>query len=159
MNVRYFILLLVVAISFHTIAGSSKNLVDLPKEALEEVLLPLKLIENEQFKLREHPFNSDAYWLIDEDKFDPSLDSIDSYGVSISMPPEPLWKQFYEDFKGTEHTNEKIVSSDKCLIKKHLVNNELNKVFILLELKGEHYMISGQPEFIEQNIKVSVCDV
>lgn len=138
-------------------ANTNKGLVDLPEKVSKNELLPLKLLDNSNYSLRKHPFNINAFWLINDAIFDPDIESIDSYGLSISTPPRPLWQDFFNNFQRLENTEEYVNPPIRCLVNKYVVNGELKKMFILLDIKGDLFMISGRQDFIIENINIGIC--
>jgi len=131
-------------------------LVTLPDKLSKQVIKPLTLIQNKDFNLYRHPFNSEVYWIVKDSFFDSSLDKMTTYGFSISLPSKKTIKWVYDDldelidystyhFNKTNHCKYGYINKSK--------SNE--KIIIKLYFSSQLFIVSGRESFIKQNLDLT----
>ena len=140
-------------------ASNAQSLIDFDRALSKESLRPLVFISNENYVLLPHPFNERAYWLVNKEYFDPTLDSVTEYGVSISIQPKEDWENYFKTFSTLEglelYKNHDYL--DKCLTRLSSSDGLYDYVAVLLEIEGFYYSISGRRDFILDNIDLQLC--
>lgn len=144
---------------FGFVGSNAQSLIDFDRVLSKEYLGPLVFINNEDYVLLPHPFNKAAYWLVNNKYFDPNLDSVIEYGVSISIQPKEDWENYFKIFSTLEglEVYKKHSYSDRCLIRLSSSDGQYDYIAVLLEIEGVHYSISGRRDFIIANIDLQLC--
>lgn len=152
--VIFFLILL-----FGFVGSNAQSLIDLDGILSKQSLEPLVFINNEDYVLLPHPFNKKAYWLVNKKHFDPNLDSVTEYGVSISIQTKEDWENYFKIFSTLEGLEmyKKDNYSDRCLIRLSSSDGSYDYIAVLLEIEGGHYSISGRRDFITANIDLQLC--